>query len=199
MNETDRRVRRTHKSLVDALMAESLEKGYDRVSIRDITERADIAYSTFFRHYRDKDDLLLAMLGSVLETLRDLILHNPDASPESAGRILFSHVQEHARFYRVLFSSRGTSSVMWRFQRMVEDDVLKMYVERFEIKGSAVPLELVVHHLIAAIVAMVTWWLERDMPYPVERMAQLYSELVAMPVERYLALYQPEQPFKQGA
>ena len=192
MNETDRRVKRTHKILVDALIAESLEKGYDQVTIRDITDRADIAYSTFFRHYRDKDELLLAMLGSVLETMRDLILQNPDASAESAGRILFAHIQEHARFYRVLFNGHGTSAVLWRFQQMVEADVLKIYASRITTANAGILLELVVHHLIAAIIAMVTWWLAHDMPYPVEQMARYYSELVATPVERQLGLYQPE-------
>jgi len=192
MNETDRRVKRTHKILIDALIAESLEKGYDQVTIRDITDRADIAYSTFFRHYRDKDELLLAMLGSVLETMRDLILQNPDNSTESAGRILFAHIQEHARFYRVLFNGHSTSAVLWRFQQIVEADVLKIYTSRITTVRTGIPLELVVHHLIAAIIAMVTWWLARDMPYPIEQMARYYSELVATPVERQLGLYQPE-------
>ncbi len=193
MNETDRRVKRTHKILIDALIAESLEKGYDLVSIKDVTDRADVAYSTFFRHYRDKDELLLDMLGAVLETLRDLIRQNPDTSSESAGRILFAHVQEHARFYRVLFNGHSTSAVLWRFQCMVEDDVLKMYPSHASPgdSGSRIPLELVVHHLVAAIIAMVTWWLEHDMPYPVERMAQYYSALVMAPVEQYLSLHQP--------
>src|SRR5205809_797707 len=48
----DRRVRRTQQLLAEALIALTLEKGYEAVTIRDITKRADVGYATFFRHYR---------------------------------------------------------------------------------------------------------------------------------------------------
>ena len=54
----DRRVKRTQRLLAEALISLTLEKGYDAVSIRDITERADVAYATFFRHHEDKEALL---------------------------------------------------------------------------------------------------------------------------------------------
>jgi AcrR family transcriptional regulator len=50
MDTHDRRVKRTQSALAKALIALTLEKGYDAVTIRDITERADIGYATFFRH-----------------------------------------------------------------------------------------------------------------------------------------------------
>ena len=42
MNSTDRRVRRTQKSLGDALIALALEKDFDEITIQEITDRADI-------------------------------------------------------------------------------------------------------------------------------------------------------------
>jgi hypothetical protein len=39
------------------------------------------------------------------------------------------------------------------------------------------------HHLVAASIALVRWWLERGMPYPPQRMAVIYAELVARPTQ----------------
>ena len=50
----DRRVTRTRKLLTEALISLSLEKGYEAVTIRDITDRAGVGYATFFRHIRRK-------------------------------------------------------------------------------------------------------------------------------------------------
>ncbi len=44
----DRRVKRSQRLLGEALMSLILEKGYEAVTIRDITQRADVAYVTFF-------------------------------------------------------------------------------------------------------------------------------------------------------
>ena len=73
MEQIDRRVRRTRKSLEDALIALTLEKEYEEITIQEITERADVGYRTFFRHYADKDDLLRDVLESTTMELRELM------------------------------------------------------------------------------------------------------------------------------
>ena len=73
MNPTDRRVRRTQKALGDALITLALEKEYDEITIQEITDRADIGYRTFFRHYSDKDELLMDVLSSVRMEMRELM------------------------------------------------------------------------------------------------------------------------------
>src|ERR1700694_2099058 len=94
MDMHDRRVKRTQNLLVKALIALSLEKGYEAVTIRDITERADIGYTTFFRHYHDKDGLLNDVLEVVLEELTTLLCSPPaSVDPATTGTFLFRYVQ----------------------------------------------------------------------------------------------------------
>ena len=54
----DLRVTRTRKMLEEALIELTVEKGFAAVTVRDITERAMVNRSTFYRHYLDKFDLL---------------------------------------------------------------------------------------------------------------------------------------------
>ena len=117
MNSTDRRVRRTQKSLGDALIARALEKDFDEITIQEITDRADVGYRTFFRHYADKDELLNNVLSVVKLEMRELMSPPPlqfftDPNLQVGDlpntRILFEHVQENSNLYRVLlFSDRG--------------------------------------------------------------------------------------------
>src|SRR5437879_11312519 len=53
MDLQDRRVKRTQKALARALIELTLEKGYEAITIRDITDKAEVGYATFFRHYHD--------------------------------------------------------------------------------------------------------------------------------------------------
>src|SRR5829696_4606696 len=91
----DRRIQRTQRALMDALLTLSLEKGYDAVTIRDIAERAEIAYSTFFRHYASKDDLLATEINSVIDDLQTLIQQAHTESREAEGVLIFQHVAGH--------------------------------------------------------------------------------------------------------
>ena len=60
MNIPDRRVRRTQKSLHQALIALLLEKNYDTITVQEVLDRADVGRSTFYAHFQSKDELLMS-------------------------------------------------------------------------------------------------------------------------------------------
>ncbi|MCP4222921.1 MAG: helix-turn-helix transcriptional regulator, partial [Actinomycetia bacterium] len=57
MASNDRRVRRTKQRLHEALMSLIVEKGYDKITVQDLIDRADVGRSTFYAHFETKDDL----------------------------------------------------------------------------------------------------------------------------------------------
>src|SRR5438128_149154 len=66
---TDRRVRRTRASITDAFIGLVLEHGYDRTTVQDILNRADVGRSTFYTHFRDKESVLLSCFADLREGL----------------------------------------------------------------------------------------------------------------------------------
>src|SRR5438094_5615513 len=121
MEIQDRRVRRTQHLLAKALIALTLEKGYEDVTIRDITERADVGYATFFRHYRDKDELLQDVSDVVLDELIGLLSPAiPNDDPAAVGVVLFRYVQAHSQVVRVLLGSR---TVLQRLTAVVTQQI----------------------------------------------------------------------------
>jgi AcrR family transcriptional regulator len=179
MDKQDRRVKRTQNLLAKALIALTLEQGYDAITIRDITQRADVGYATFFRHYHDKDELLQDVLEVVLEELMHVFFASSyQGDPAADGLILFRYVQQHSEVIRVLLSSRGSSSLIQRIIEAVSQDVLSR--QQLE-EGGIVPAEIAAHHLITSSITLVQWWLEHDMPYTPERMGEIYQELIIRP------------------
>ena len=67
----DLRVRRTRKLLTQALIEGTMEKGFAALTVRDITRRAMVNRSTFYRHYLDKYDLLEQHLNEIYEVLEE--------------------------------------------------------------------------------------------------------------------------------
>ncbi len=72
-SKTDRRVSRTRRQLRNALMALILERGYNAVTIEDITERADLGRTTFYLHFRDKEELLVESLEEIAADLKSQV------------------------------------------------------------------------------------------------------------------------------
>lgn len=174
-------MRRTRHLLAEALISLVLEKGYEEVTIRDVTGRADVGYATFFRHYESKD----ALLGDVLEVVLDDLLRllrpwRDHGNLAAVGEALFRYVGENAEVCRVLLGD-GASTALVR--RMVEIGTRDALRQDAPLEGGKVPAEIAAHHLVVSSIALIRWWLEHGMPYSPERMGEIYHDLIELPTQ----------------
>lgn len=116
---TDRRVRRTRDNLHRALIELMIERGYDRVTVSDVIERADVGRSTFYAHYRDKDDLLLVSCTEYLR--REIARTTVPGSPLAPLRVMFALAARYPEVYRPLIGPKATTTVLHAYQRCVAD------------------------------------------------------------------------------
>jgi AcrR family transcriptional regulator len=176
----DRRVKRTNKLLQEALIALTLEKGFDAVTIREITERADVGYATFFRHYPDKEALLAAVIQSMRDDFQELLAPPTMVSdPETTARLVFEYVKQNSNLCRVLFDSSDTMSLIRPVQAVGLQEVDSIFANT---QGARVPVEIAINHLMSSLVMLLRWWLDNNLPYSPERMGQIAAELIIRPV-----------------
>jgi len=69
----DQRARRTRERLGSAFVALIHEKPIEDVTVQDVLNRAAVGRSTFYLHFRDKNDLLLSQLEVFLVTMSTLL------------------------------------------------------------------------------------------------------------------------------
>jgi AcrR family transcriptional regulator len=176
INENDLRVKKTRRSLRDAFVRLILKQGYDSIAIQHITDEAETARVTFYRHYRDKEELLNDCLNVLYEELSERI---EQLTPEQAHkgdspvRVFYEHLEEQEALYRVLFSSKGTQTVIERLRHhlaLKATETIKSYADFRSIK---VPLEIISYHAASAQIGLGIWWLDHGKPYPAQYMAQL--------------------------
>ncbi len=184
---TDLRVARTRRRLARAMVELTLDRGYDSVTIRDLTHHADIGYATFFRHYADKEALLRELLDGLLEELMGLLEPvSADLEPAATGTLVFRHAQENAALYRVLLASHCSVDLVGRVYEVGSDGVARSFRPR---EDSPVPFEIAANHVIRSFVALIEWWLEHDMPYAPEVMGRVYETLIMRPAR--VAAFEP--------
>jgi AcrR family transcriptional regulator len=149
----DRRVRRTRHALQHAMVELVLEKGYERVSVADVTDRADVGRSTFYAHYRDKEDLFLS---GIQDEIRAAFADAP-AGSASTTEWLFRHAGEHLDLYRALVRRRGGWELV---RRGMEDTLTEVVAGRLRTSARAdVPVEIAARHVASALLGVLTWWL----------------------------------------
>lgn len=190
--KTDRRVRRTRELLRRALLSLIQEQGYERITVQDILDRADIGRSTFYAHYRDKDDLLL----SGFEDIRLALAAERAAAGQAAAATseflqplltVFRHVEGHRHVWQPLVRKGGADVVV----RILRDHVTDLVREHFRSQfpnanRNQAQLEAAVQFVVGAFMGLGSWWLDNDVPYSAEELYSIFRRLTTQGVRRFL-------------
>jgi AcrR family transcriptional regulator len=174
--DSDRRIRRTKRTLAAALVQLTAERPYPAIQVRDITDRADVGYATFYRHYDSKDDLMLAVFDEITSELETTAGVLGAGYFQQEGSLLFGHVQKYEGLYRsILHSQEFVQQLKKLLARQIEGHI---QVHKGGLDKLAFPIDLAAHHMVAAVFGLIEWWLESKMPLPVEEMGCIYERLV---------------------
>ena len=179
----DRRSQRTRDLISGALNRLMLEKHYDQITVQDIIERANVGRSTFYAHFQDKDALLATQLEQVLDHLGQAGL--PGADPAALSQFvsgLFRHVQQNQRLMAAFRLGSGPDLPFRNAQALLYTTFEKYLAALPAGRGPAPPrpappLPLVANFLAGSLITMLRWWLDNNLPYPPERMAELFQQL----------------------
>lgn len=182
----DRRVQRTRQLLNEALMSLIVEKDYDSITVQDIIDRANLGRSTFYAHYQDKDDLLLSGMEEVVHRLISHVENSTTAAKGSgdASRILyafpmFQHAQEQYPLHKAIIGGQGIDVIVQSIQDHLSSHIQE-HIEQVLPDGqlAPVPPPVMANYLAGALLNLLTWWIDHDMPYPPERMDEIFQALV---------------------
>jgi len=175
----DRRIQRTRQSLREALIALIKEKGFDAITIQDLTDKANLNRATFYLHYRDKYDLLEQSIDEVIEEMSAIItpsenyVRSADPSEPYPGLVaLFEHVAENADFFRTMMGSKGIPGFGTRMIHALKG-AFQQALDNVKKQGHQlqVPEEIILSYTTSAYLGVIYWWLENDLPYTPKFMA----------------------------
>ncbi len=179
--KTDPRVRRTRRILRDALVSLILERDYGSISIKEITNRADVAYITFFRHYNSLDELLMEVLdeglAELLHHIETLADKSEDPAVEVEGRLIFEYVKQKSDLFGILFKSQSVA----RIRKSVVMNISTIFQKScasLRRPGSQIPARIAGNHIAISLLALIEWWLENRLSPPPAQMGKIYKALI---------------------
>ncbi len=128
----DRRVNRTRRLLRESLMKLVVEKGYDSVTIEDITETSELGRTTFYLHYRDKEELLLESIDAIATELTSHIYEQIQAGNPSGTflsgenqfrpiQFVFEHASNNRMLYQIILRGEGSTIAASRIRQIIFD------------------------------------------------------------------------------
>jgi AcrR family transcriptional regulator len=205
--KVDRRSLRTRQALRNALLALIKEKGFEAVSVEEITERANLGRATFYLHYQDKEDLLLDEFREIASNRVELLSEipvsiwklNKDSLELSAGRApvmpllsVFEHAAQNAELYRILLRGQSSQRIGGQIREIIAQSIHEIIQTRRQteppVTTMEVPVELLAAYFSGALMSSLNWWLEQEtLPEP-EEMARMFQHLFFPGVKKVMGL-----------
>jgi AcrR family transcriptional regulator len=178
--KSDRRSRRSRGLIVEALIALMLEKRYDRITVQQIIDRANVGRTTFYAQFRNKEDVLASEFERVLGFLHEQQLGSAEESGKqllpSLG--LFRHVHEQQPLYQALVRGLAIDPHYQAVHRHLRDRAGRQLALAAGARPLAVPPEIVADYLVGALLTLVRSWLDQGSGYTAEQMEAVFQQLV---------------------
>ncbi len=180
------RVRRTQKLLREALIELIEERGFEALTIGEITERAMVSRAAFYRNYQDKYDLVEQIFEEAMSALLNAVGELGPEHPPEVWVTFFEHITHYDRLYRALLGRKGSP---WFVRKMRASlaDLVKEH-EHGHVPGRQPSADWPVFTFTDAfvpdlvstmLVEAITWWLEQGKPYTPREIATRCTLLVS--------------------
>ena len=184
----DRRTAKTISALRSALIELMMEKHYDSITVQDIIDRANVGRSTFYSHFRDKEDLLVGDWKRFFQVIADhtniTAAENENVAPIEP---VFVHLKDMHALYRALVRSGKTDRLFSVGIDYLAQKLEEKIRQTADISSIGVRPEFFAHLLSLQIFGTLKWWLDRDMPHTPAEMSQMFETLVSPGIRAVIA------------
>jgi AcrR family transcriptional regulator len=176
----DERIRRTHERLGSALVELIQEKPIDEVTVQEVLDLASVGRSTFYLHFRNKNDLLLSQLEKFLEMMSaSLSIRKEESRRVVPVAEMFEHIGNQKKVYRALADSdrlndffdlaqgyfaRGIERRLRESKRLGQLSQRELAARAFALAGS--------------LLSLLRWWMDRGAKEPPRAMDELFHRMV---------------------
>ena len=181
MKKEDRRVRRTRKILTQALTELLQRKQVNEITVKELTDLADMNRGTFYLYYKDIYDMLEKIQDEMFMKLDEIFALREDEEVSDQTKPilldLFRFIEENQEMCRVLLSPNGDMSFLHRLNEVLREKCLHLYLgsepavneEDFAYRYSFV---------VYGCAGIIRAWVGRNCPEKPEQMAELANHLI---------------------
>ena len=179
VEKIDRRVRRTRALLLQGLIRLMNDKDIKDISVKELSDLADINRGTFYLHYNDifdmvekLEDELFVEFNSILD--RNLKEESQLHSPQSTLYDIFTFLERHRDLAKVMIGPHGDLAFVNRLRSLVEERLRHLMKQEDFSPESGYGYAF----LISGYIGVIKLWLERYDPRSPEEMAEICAGLL---------------------
>ncbi len=179
-DKMDRRVQRTRQLLRGSLVQLIKERGYDNITIQDITDHANLGRTTFYLHYQSKEDLLLDHHADMHTHFNLAVLSGDELLGETPQpqMVEFLHLLTQNRpMYHAIRAAKESEIVLRGIHEQMTASLQNSLKISFPNTEPLLPMDVLTEYIIGAQLSLIHWWMTNRTVYNALQLATMLQRL----------------------
>ena len=189
-NPADRRVQRTQKNIRNALISLLSEKELSQITVKELSDKADINRKTFYSYYSGIDDILDKIEDEIVEKLLAIIRDYDFRSSDFDAYTLFCSlnqiINDDFELYQSLIFSNNYDFLLIKVKNTIKKTLLERYAPKINAQNNL--LGLYAEYVASGIVSMYIEWFHSDNSVSLEELAKAASDITLFGFSSYRKL-----------
>lgn len=162
----DRRQRKSRTAIFDAFSMLLSKKQYNKITIQELIDAADVGRSTFYAHFETKEALLQAFCESLFNHIIESATdhghthgrYSDDEAPASVFCHILQHLQKNDHNILVLFACESSDIFLRYFKNGINQLVKEQFINHESVEMTGLPEDFVINYISGSFVEMIQWW-----------------------------------------
>lgn len=181
----DKRLIKTRRAIYDAFTEVLNKKSFKKITIEDILEESKISRSTFYAHYKTKEELLDSILNTITDHVFSHSLEEESTHDFSKTNILdynhlFTHILYHLHDEKTLITAILNNDCRDNFLNILRKKIKPLatrIVNDNIVNHKEVPLEIEVDTVIESFIIIINYWFKNDCKETPEKITTYFIKI----------------------
>lgn len=184
LSRAERRKQETRQRLIAAATKLLATGGYANLTVRAVTDEADVGYGTFYLHFSDKDEIVWEIIATIVKQTDEKFNKQVESLPSPMRefltlRIFFDFVWKNREPFLIVLGRNSSPTLAAQYRDAVAQlNLANLHKTQQEFDRFGVPLDFAANFLSGATLRLAVWWLENEISYTPLEMAQMFFKLV---------------------
>lgn len=173
----------TRQNLLDAFWSLYGEKRIEKITVREITQKAGYNRGTFYEYFTDVYDVLEQIELTLIPSIDELPpFQLPERSLGMPLDMFMTLYEQNQKYYSVLLGDNGDPSFASKLKQSTKPLLQQAFAER--LRMDPVEFDYAIEYILSGMIGIMSYWFRQNKTLPVEKLITLMQEFMDNGVTR---------------
>lgn len=177
MNKQPGVTAQTRQNLIDAFWALYCEKRIEKITVKEITQKAGYNRGTFYEYFTDVYDVMEQIEDSLIPAVHELPpISIPNENMGAPLDMFMALYEQNSKYYSVLLGDKGDPAFASKLKNSTKPIISKAFLGKYDI--DPVEFDFILEFILSAMIGIMSYWFRRDKILPAEELVSLIYDLM---------------------